>query len=292
MTTPGGIVLTTYHVETAAQTTFQLNSTFATGQELQDESLKALPEVVKLAVYRSTSTLEPMYNAEDINVTECSLSLAAFRYSNARANGTEFSFQHTEEIDLPHSFWSLEDATDDVDYYSRKYFTNASQKDDLPSFTIRRLDLKNIQFFMTSPALVAEWVDGEGNNTNYGVGAALMGDVDLSKRFVKMATSMTDCLRNGPSKKTAFGNRVEEVTWVTMNWRWLIGPCIIEASALLFTLLTLVSSRRSRQVPLWKSSALAVLACRHDKDSEKIRSDVKNLKALDEDATRLNAQLE
>ncbi|KAJ3546417.1 hypothetical protein NM208_g2017 [Fusarium decemcellulare] len=285
MTTPGGIILTTHHGDTAYQTTFRLNGTSARDEQLRDESLQDLPELIKIAVYRST--LNEVFNATDVNVTECSLSLAAYRYSDASANGTEFSFQHADEIDLPRNYWSLQG-----DHYSALYRTNASKEEDLPGFTVRRLDLKNIQFFMTSDALVSEWVDGELGNMNYGVSAALMGDVDLPKRFAKMATSMTDYLRNGPNHKLAAGKRVESVTFVSIRWFWLIGPCIIEASALLFTLSTIVSSRRSRQVPLWKSSALAVLACWHDKDSEKIRSEFENLKGLDRAATRLNAQLE
>ncbi|KAF4947529.1 hypothetical protein FSARC_13947 [Fusarium sarcochroum] len=291
MTTPGGIILTTHHLSTDYSTTFRLNATSAMDDGISmDDSLHDLPVFVKIAVYRSTLD-QKGFDATNINVTECSLSLAAFRYSDAWANGTQFTFEHAEEIDLPHHYWDSHDPGEAPDF-EKVYRVNASKTENLPEFNIRRLDVKNLQFFLRSGAFVTEWRDGNWKNMEYGVSAALMGDVDLPDRFDKMATSMTDYLRNGPNRKLATGERIEVITWVSMRWAWLIGPCIIEASALLFTLFTILSNRRSRQVPLWKSSALAVLACLYDKDSGNIRSEVKSLKELDEDATRLIAKLE
>lgn len=287
MTTPEGITISTIHVETDLHTTFRLNATSTLEDTAVDLSNKSFPAVVKLAVYRSTS--DHNFNAMNINVTKCALSLTSYRYSHARANDSDFSFQKVERIDLPRDRWNIDTGNG---WFNGRLWTNASKAEDLPELSIGWADLKALQFFFTSDTLVTEWVDGNWYNKNYGISTALIGDVDLPGRFDMMAKSMTDYLRNGPNHETVTGYRVESKVYVSIRWLWFIGPITIELLAVLFAVGTLLNNRESCRVPLWKSSALAMLACRYEEESELIRSDLKDIKEIEKTAEIVNGRLE
>ncbi|PHH91547.1 hypothetical protein CDD83_32 [Cordyceps sp. RAO-2017] len=86
-------------------------------------------------------------------------------------------------------------------------------------------DLVTLQSFFRSSTISSARVDGSGGvNVNYGISAALGGDMDLPGRFDKMAARMTDYLRSGPNSQLARGVRVEPVVYVSIRWAWLLGP--------------------------------------------------------------------
>ncbi|EFZ04468.2 hypothetical protein MAA_01542 [Metarhizium robertsii ARSEF 23] len=93
MTTPSGLGISTRYVETDLTTTYCMN--VSSRWESDDELRTRLPEIARFALYRSTS--DGNFNAWDVNITDCSLSLAAYEYTNARANGSAFSFEQTRE---------------------------------------------------------------------------------------------------------------------------------------------------------------------------------------------------
>jgi hypothetical protein len=101
-----------------------------------------------------------------------------------------------------------------------------------------------------------------------------------------MAKAMTDRVRNGPKAQLARGERIDSVQYVRIQWEYLIGPVAMEAVAVLFAVLTMFRSRESRGVRLWKTSALAVLACQHDRDADLIRSTIRDIKEMDEVAEK------
>ncbi|KAF5007531.1 hypothetical protein FDECE_6122 [Fusarium decemcellulare] len=290
LTTPGGIRLSTQHVDTDSQTTFRFNAS-STMDETAQKLPRDFPDLVRFAVYRATS--DGNFNPTNINVTECALSLTAYEYSKGHANGSEFGFGSKKEISLPHKRWNIDGG---MGGFNGSVWTNASKADGLPELTLGWVDIKALQFYFQSEMISAEWVDGNYDNVNPGISAALIGGVDLEQRFTMMSTSMTDYLRAGPNHKIAKGNRVQMVTYVSIRWPWLIGPAVIEITAVLFAIITIVRNRRSRGVPLWKSSALAVLACRHEKgvgdEVDWIRSDVKDIKKIEETAEHTSVRLE
>jgi hypothetical protein len=82
------------------------------------------------------------------------------------------------------------------------------------------------------------------------------------------------------------------VQYVRIQWEYLIGPVAIELVAIIFAVLTMFRSRESRGVPLWKTSALAVLACQHDREADLIRSTMRDIKEMDEVAENSKARLQ
>jgi len=53
---------------------------------------------MRIAFYRTDK--DNVYMPSDINITECTVSYAAYEYINARANGSVFSFEKIKTMDL------------------------------------------------------------------------------------------------------------------------------------------------------------------------------------------------
>ncbi|KAI8661280.1 hypothetical protein NCS55_00997900 [Fusarium keratoplasticum] len=258
LTTPAGIGLSTWFVPTEGHTTFQINTT--TGNYGDEANLGYSDmEVAKMAVYRATAEVpQHSFNSSDVNITDCSLRLAAYEYSNAQANGSSFSFESIRQVDLI-----------DGDHV---------------------LDMKALGLFFLSATFKSQWIEGYGNNPNPGLSTVLGGDVDLSQAFQEMAMSMTDYIRNGPNGIPATGDRIESRIFVSIRWHWLAGPVAIELAGLILTVLTIVGNRRN--VPLWKSSALALLACQHDEEDSLIRAKVRDMQEIIKVAESSKVRLE
>ncbi|CEJ92004.1 hypothetical protein VHEMI07685 [[Torrubiella] hemipterigena] len=280
MTTPGGIDIATRFIFTQSATTYYMNTTF-------DDSLwdtpKGLPRILQTAIYRAT--VDSNFNSSHVNVTECSLSLAAYRYTNASADGNEFSFGQVEEIDFELGSWGVSDGP-------LTFRVNASQTLDTPTMEISSIDLGALANFFSSNVVVSQWVAGNFENHGFGVSAALSGDVDIPGRFQKMATSMTSYLRSRPDSKLALGETLTPTPFVVIHWPFMLGPVVIEVAAILFAICTIIQNRRSRKVPLWKSLALPVLECQYDDQFGLIHSEVKDIKEMKKTAETATVRLE
>ncbi|KAJ5378344.1 uncharacterized protein N7496_005753 [Penicillium cataractarum] len=215
----------------------------------------------------------------------------AYEYKGASANGSQISFGIIREVNFgtinPWKY-TIEDGL------SGYLYTNKSESDtiSIPAFEISYVNIISLGNFFTSPTIVTEWVDGNFANQNLGLAAALIGDVDISERFEGMAASMTDYLRNGPNVQFAQGERVVIVPFVSIRWAYYIAPVITEVMAMLFAVLTILSNRRSHNVPMWKSSALAVLSCQYNKQLRKLQTTGHDLQEMRESAENTAAWLE
>ena len=110
--------------------------------------------------------------------------------------------------------------------------------------------------------------------------------MDIDARFKKMAASMTDYVRRGPNARSAGGERLESQP------RYFVAPIVTEVLGVVLAVMTIFSNRKSRDVPLWKSSILAVLACRVDKGSGEVQTEVKDIKKIEEEAENVEVKLQ
>ncbi|KAL3477016.1 hypothetical protein BJX99DRAFT_270171 [Aspergillus californicus] len=290
MTTPGGLRIATQYSPTSAATSYYMNASSLLGSDLERPELlpATFPAITRFAVYRST----PDYNfvQNDVNITECTLSLAAYEYTNARANGSDFSFDETRQVESisERNPWAINGTS----WQSSRLYTNESTADDIPAVEIGWASLVGLINFFESQTIVTEWVDGSFFNENLGLAAALSGDVDINERFDKMATTMTDYLRSGsPNSQLATGETVNSEAYVSIRWLYFIVPIATEVFAIVFAALTIFSNRKSRRVPLWKSSTLAVLACQHDEQLGLLQSAGKDIDEIGEDAKKADVRL-
>ncbi|RGP67734.1 hypothetical protein FSPOR_5924 [Fusarium sporotrichioides] len=95
MTTPGGIILSIQQDPPYFLTAFRSNTTLP-----EDTSVFVLrsTKLMRFAIYRTGR--DETYMPLDTDITECTLSYAAYEYTGARANGSVFSFDNTQMVDL------------------------------------------------------------------------------------------------------------------------------------------------------------------------------------------------
>ncbi|KAH6687280.1 hypothetical protein F5X68DRAFT_239822 [Plectosphaerella plurivora] len=290
MTTPAGLGLSTQHVPTQSGTNYRMNvSTLSNDPDtplVPVDMPSGFPLLAHFAVYRSTS--DGNYAPYDINITDCSLSLTAYEYSGARADGNEFKFDKTREVEIGgDNPWEWESGI-----INGLFYTNASDATGVPALETSWQEIKALQNFFTSETIATEWVDGDFPNKNPGLSAALTGNVDLEARFEQMAAKMTDYLRAGPNGQLARGNQTEAVPFITIQWVWMAGPAAIEVLVLIFAIATIFDNRKSRDIPVWKSSALAVLACQHDETTGTLQSRMTSIDELKKVEGKKQARLE
>jgi hypothetical protein len=278
LTTPAGLGLSTWFVPTEGHTTFQINTT--TGNYGVETNLSYRDmEVAKMAVYRATAEVpQRSFNSSDVNITDCTLQLAAYEYVNARANGSSFSFETKRQVDLSDGDHGECAGGTDFGCWTWQVMSNGSKMDNSPTLSFSVLDMQALGLFFLSATFKSQWIEGYGNNPNPGLSTVLGGDVDLSQAFQEMAMSMTDYLRNGLNGMLAMGDRIESRIFISIRWYWLVGPVAIELAGLILTVLTIVGNRRN--VPSWKSSALAVLACQHDEEENLMRAKVRDMQEI------------
>ncbi|KAM0541067.1 hypothetical protein ACHAPJ_013392 [Fusarium lateritium] len=283
LTTPGGITLTTQRWATEYRTEFRINTTTNKGSYFG--GLYEHGEVARMAIYRSGS--DNGNRAQNINITECTVDLTAYKYVRAQADGSTFAFGEVFEIDLRNASWNL---TQDLSsLYALQ--SNDTTLTNLPRLTIYPGDLYTLRAFFETTMFQSEYVYGNYDGKNPGLSAALAGGIDLQGAFDSMARSMTDYLRSGPNMQLATGFRIETEIFVLIRWRWLIGPGLLELAALIFAVCTIAGNARKRKVPLWKSSALVLLTCQHDADAGQINGEFKDVKELKKMAKASKAQL-
>ncbi|KAJ9485133.1 hypothetical protein VN97_g8217 [Penicillium thymicola] len=290
MTTPGGVAVSTSYAHTDLATAFYMN---ASSQVEFDSSRIGLPhtfpEIARIGIYRSS----PDYNFRmlNINVTECSLSLAAYEYTGVKANGSDFSATRREVDFGVKNPWGILDERRESKF--QHVYTNESTSGDIhiPALEMSYAGIYAVVNFFQSTTMATEWVDGNFDNTGLGVAATLKGDVDLGDRFDKMATAMTNYLRYGPNTQLAHGERIQSEPFVSIRWGYFIVPIVTEGLAILFAILSILSNRQSRRVPLWKSSTLAVLACEHKERLGLLNTTGKDLDEIEDEAKKAKVVL-
>ena len=88
-------------------------------------------------------------------------------------------------------------------------------------------------------------------------GMFLKGARNIPSTIGDLATSMTNNMRLRAGQLVQ-GQSITSVPYIHVRWPWLVLPIVVLVAAVMFLLLTIWESHR-RAMPLWKSSALAVL---------------------------------
>jgi hypothetical protein len=283
VTTPGGTSISIRSQDTNWYTSFRLVA--------NETNIGAL-DAIEFAIYRisSNSQFDIMKSMDEhlsaARVTDCSLSIAAFRFAGAASNGSTFKFLNEERVKLD-PFSRREDGTfgpiDGNRSATGALYGNQTAMlynlEDGTTLSVGLAAMEILRTFFASKTISSEYVFGGGRrNADYGVSLALMGDVDLGDRFNSMAASMTNHLRSVQDHDILFGNNVQTNLFVNVRWYWLSGPAVLELASLLLAIMTIIWDVKTSALPPWKSSALALLVCVYDKQAGLVQNQVEDIR--------------
>ncbi|PWY82408.1 hypothetical protein BO83DRAFT_353237 [Aspergillus eucalypticola CBS 122712] len=85
---------------------------------------------------------------------------------------------------------------------------------------------------------------------------------DASPVMKNVAVGITKGIRAGPNSTTITGEAFTTQTYISVRWYWAAAPIMITILLILFLILIVAHTARAKGVGMWKSSALALLACR------------------------------
>ncbi|RFU79995.1 hypothetical protein TARUN_2217 [Trichoderma arundinaceum] len=200
-------------------------------------------------------------------VVECSIGAAIFKHSNISAILYNFTIGATEKIPLgnntgatlDHSRSSL--SADNLLWWND---TGPGQ----PNIYMSLLDLAVLADFFKSPIFSG----GHSSITlsgNYHPGSAAIfgsythGTSDpvvscISEIFDQITSSMTSQLMQSGTE-VAQGLTSQTVVYIRVRWVWLILPLVVQFLGGIAFVMTIVGTKLTKNIPLWKASTLAVL---------------------------------
>jgi hypothetical protein len=130
-------------------------------------------------------------------------------------NRPHISFAQRREVDFGvDNPWNIEPGQ-----LITPVYTNETIIDNL---TIPRLEmtysrLSAIKHFFASSSMSTSWNIGNAPNRDLGVAAALAGETNITKRFERMATAMTDYLRYTSDAHTTQGELIESMPFMSIQ---------------------------------------------------------------------------
>lgn len=85
---------------------------------------------------------------------------------------------------------------------------------------------------------------------------------DLGQTMAQLATSMTTQIRTNSMATEVSGQALVTQTYIAVRWYWIVVPAVMVCLSIYFLVITILSTNELQgNVVLWKSSALALLAC-------------------------------
>lgn len=190
---------------------------------------------------------------------ECTFRLAAWQMSGVSANGSVFDVANRTRVLLgPQGTTNTGNVRLKSD---RRVSFNGTG---IPPMAIDLWDWMAITSFMLSQLSEIESSTGTALHLlDPGMSSPLFVKSaygDISVALERVARSMTDAVRSGPSSELQYGELIRSVVFVKVVWAWYLLPCAVEVGTLALLAGTMwTSSRHRSRVPLWKDSSLGLL---------------------------------
>ncbi|KAL6857300.1 hypothetical protein J3F83DRAFT_365610 [Trichoderma novae-zelandiae] len=207
-------------------------------------------------------------------VTECSLGVAIYNYSNISTTQYDATIGATEKIPLGNNTGATLDRSGT--YFGDNLLWWNDTGPGQPDIYISLLDLAILADFFKSPSFSG----GHSSVTssgNYHPGAAgifhsCTHSYDdeavkscISEIFDSIAISMTSVLQQGGTE-VAQGLTSQIVVYIRVRWAWLILPLFVQFLGGIALIVTILGRKRTKNVPLWKASPIALLYHSVDED--------------------------
>lgn len=218
---------------------------------------------------------------EESVIIECTLGITLYNYSNVSSTSNVFNIGTTKQIPIGNysGYTKKKNWTSEDDFAHWWNDTGPG----LPDVSLIFGFVNTVAMFMKSGefsgirhiyASSGFLQDRPGAARAFGSGSL----EEVSLVFDRISMSLTDMIRQGSSMQIAQGKTSQAVVFIRVRWRWLILPLAVHFLGAIALVGTIIG--RSRDVPLWKGSALAVLYHSVDKDGV-LGTQVRNLEELD-----------
>ncbi|KAK4185490.1 hypothetical protein QBC35DRAFT_302484 [Podospora australis] len=265
VTTPGNITLDATYSPTSWQPITVVGSrrllTKIPGKITKDgkPDFRVTPALARVAVLRAKyNRIQASLHYTDIEVTECEVNLAAYRYSDVVVGSNKLTIGSEAQIGLDQGQAEL--IQDDGDTRDKHYIVFRHPSVPIP-LRSRLNDVKAIEEFFRSDRFVGAIYSGESPpRPPVGMGDAFRSG-DIADSFRRMAQSMTNQLRLNPRNDLVKGESIYQVVFIEVRWGWMVLPFIMQMVALMFVAWIVVKSNgMAGWLHLWKDSSVAVLA--------------------------------
>ncbi|KAK3313987.1 hypothetical protein B0H66DRAFT_594797 [Apodospora peruviana] len=266
MTTPGNITLQTHLGLEDGFTALVVGTKRLDYGVVRDgdglDGVGVSPRFTRLAVLNG---MEPVnFGFEEAHlaghsVHECELGLAAWRYSNVSATGSNFTVGTNEKIPIETNGTYVKvdgNFTGMIQNYDEIKFTLPSG-DNMPELTIRAADFGALGDFLSREPFTGT-ITNMLSRGSPGIRSGLL-KADVPAVFDTVAKSMTDYIRSGPSSSLARGSRIDGVVFIHVEWGWLALPILSAVAAALLLVVTMYASARLKGLSLWKDSTTPLL---------------------------------
>ncbi|KAH6854330.1 hypothetical protein B0I37DRAFT_300993 [Chaetomium sp. MPI-CAGE-AT-0009] len=296
LTTPGGLKLEALYSATSWQTVVsvgglsRLNPTHGSFPNVADPGPVLMPpDIASIAVFRApVDETNFILQTHTMEIVECDVGLAAYRYSNVSSSGSNLTISHTEMVRLNAGTITF----DDRNQADMLVFDQPG----LPVLRARVPDIAALAQLYASTRFIGNIYDGVAPPLPPGGLGDAFRSGNISRTMHDMAKSMTDQLQLSREVK-GYGENFKQVVFVEVEWGWLVLPIAVQLISAAFLLLILVQSARAKGLPLWKSSTTALLTydVRFTEDENgvgNLGTGVRSLKELDALAESVIARLE
>jgi hypothetical protein len=253
MTTPGGIFLNTYIANASTRIVMEVNATRVKPTGFVIDKSTIGPILARIGIYRALNAGDSKTNATaGQEIMECDLSLVGIRLSNVTADGSNLHIGTREIVPLDRGYYNASQSS---------YIFNSSG---LPDLTISDIDLAALMSFFESGSFSGTIYEGStdfGENRDTipeGAAGAFLNS-DTTTTIDAMAASMSSHVRLASNKQLSSGIVNTPVVFVNVRWEWLSLPIVVEIAAAVLLIITMIKSRRQRNIGLWKSSNVALL---------------------------------
>ncbi|EHK45371.1 hypothetical protein TRIATDRAFT_174938, partial [Trichoderma atroviride IMI 206040] len=211
--------------------------------------------------------LKPML--QNSTVVECTSSIVVYKYSNISFISNNLNIGASEKTPLGKvsgttTMLPPECVSNNCFWADTLLWWNNTSPE-IPHISISGTDLSIVARLFRSQAFsgsVGLGSQSVGSTTAFGNGSleTVSGVLD------NIAQSLTDMIREKGAVQVAQGLTSQAVVYMRVQWLWLILPIALQVFGVLALIGALVERRQTKDVPLWKGSALAVLYHSVDKD--------------------------
>lgn len=252
MTTPGGVRFSTLEMLTDWSTVLLVQAKSLYTFDLLSTPAYVSPNFIRLAVFRQPSFYSGIHPSPN-QTSECDISFAAYKYSNAFSRSNQFSVGSTEILPLDSANMS------DPSRWNEDYVTFTASG--LSEFKVSMADIGGLLSSFTSPLISGMLLAGESVPTVSAGITPTLGNPSATNTtaiFENMASSMTDELRSRYNA-TAYGLTATTVVLVRVQWFWLALPLFVVLTSAVVLVAGMVDSRGATGVAVWKAKSTALL---------------------------------